>query len=111
MSDLTGQIILFAVAPVSAVIALLFAFGFYKKMMKLSEGTERMVEIAEAVRQGARAYIKQQYKIVAIFFIIAALFLAFLSFVLGVQSPWTPFAFLTGGFFSGLCGFICLVTA
>jgi len=111
MSDVTAHTLLFVIAPVSAVIALLFAFGFYKKMMKLSEGTEKMVEIAEAVRQGARAYIKQQYKIVAIFFVIAALFLAFLSFVLGVQSPWTPFAFLTGGFFSGLCGFIGLVTA
>lgn len=111
MSDVTAHTLLFVIAPVSAVIALAFAFGFYKKMMKLSEGTEKMVEIAEAVRQGARAYIKQQYKIVAIFFVIAALFLAFLSFVLGVQSPWTPFAFLTGGFFSGLCGFIGMVTA
>jgi K(+)-stimulated pyrophosphate-energized sodium pump len=111
MSDVTAHTLLFVIAPVSAVIALVFALGFYKKMMKLSEGTEKMVEIAEAVRQGARAYIKQQYKIVAIFFVIAALFLAFLSFVLGVQSPWTPFAFLTGGFFSGLCGFIGLVTA
>ncbi|MGD2088353.1 MAG: sodium-translocating pyrophosphatase [Candidatus Aminicenantes bacterium] len=111
MTDVTAHTLLFVIAPVSAVIALAFAFGFYKKMMKLSEGTEKMVEIAEAVRQGARAYIKQQYKIVAIFFVIAALFLAFLSFVLGVQSPWTPFAFLTGGFFSGLCGFIGLVTA
>lgn len=111
MSDVTAHTLLFVIAPVSAVIALVFALGFYKKMMKLSEGTEKMVEIAEAVRQGARAYIKQQYKIVAIFFVIAALFLAFLSFVLGVQSAWTPFAFLTGGFFSGLCGFIGMVTA
>ena len=111
MTDVTAQILLFATAPVLAIIGLLFAFIFYKKMIKLPEGTEKMVEIAEAVRQGARAYIKQQYKIVAIFFVIAALFLAFLSFVLGVQSPWTPFAFLTGGFFSGLCGFIGLVAA
>jgi K(+)-stimulated pyrophosphate-energized sodium pump len=103
--------ILFVIAPVSAVVALFFAFVFYKKVMKLSEGTEKMVEIAEAVRQGARAYLKQQYKIVAIFFVIAALFLAFLSFILGVQSPWTPFAFLTGGFFSGLAGFIGMITA
>ena len=103
--------ILFLIAPVSAVIALIFAFGFYKKIMKLSEGTDKMVEIAEAVRQGARAYLRQQYKIVIIFFFIAALFLAFLSFVLGVQSPWTPFAFLTGGFFSGLSGFFGMITA
>jgi K(+)-stimulated pyrophosphate-energized sodium pump len=103
--------ILFLIAPVSAVIALIFAFGFYKNIMKLSEGTEKMAEIAEAVRQGARAYLRQQYKIVIIFFFIAALFLAFLSFVLGVQSPWTPFAFLTGGFFSGLSGFFGMITA
>jgi K(+)-stimulated pyrophosphate-energized sodium pump len=92
-------------------VALIFAFWFYKKIMKLSEGTKEMVEIAEAVRQGARAYIRQQYKIVFIFFIIAALFLAFLSYVLKVQSPWTPFAFLTGGFFSALSGFFGLITA
>ncbi len=106
-----ADIILFSIAPISALIALVFAYGFYKKIMKLSEGTEQMVEIAEAVRKGARAYIKQQYKIVIIFFFIAALFLAFLSFILKVQSPWTPFAFLTGGFFSGLAGFIGMTTA
>jgi K(+)-stimulated pyrophosphate-energized sodium pump len=103
--------ILFVMAPVSAVIALLFAFGFYKKIMKLSEGTEKMIEIAEAVRQGAKAYLRQQYKIVGIFFFIAAVFLAVLSYVLKIQSPWTPFAFLTGGFFSGLAGFIGMITA
>jgi K(+)-stimulated pyrophosphate-energized sodium pump len=106
-----AQTLLFGIAPVSAVIALLFAFGFYKKIMKLSEGTDKMVEIAEAVRQGAKAYLKQQYKIVGIFFVIAAVFLAFLAFVLKVQSAWTPFAFLTGGFFSGLAGFIGMITA
>ncbi|MCP5105729.1 MAG: sodium-translocating pyrophosphatase [bacterium] len=106
-----ANMILFLIAPISAVIALIFALGFYKKIMKLSEGTDAMVEIAEAVRQGARAYLRQQYKIVIIFFFIAALFLAFLSFVLKVQSPWTPFAFLTGGFFSGLSGFFGMITA
>jgi len=106
-----SKLLVFSIAPISAIIALIFAYLFYKKVMKLSEGTERMVEIAEAVRQGARAYLRQQYKIVIIFFIIAAAFLAFLSFVLHVQSPWTPFAFLTGGFFSGLAGFIGMTTA
>ena len=105
------NIIIFSIAPVSAIIALAFAYGFYRNVMKLSEGNEKMVEIAEAVRKGAKAYIKQQYKIVAIFFFFAALFLVFLSFVLKVQSPWTPFAFLTGGFFSGLAGFIGMTTA
>lgn len=103
--------LLFLSAPISAIVALAFAYFFYKKVMKLSEGDERMVEIAQAVRDGAKAYIKQQYKIVAIFFFIAALFLAFLSYILKVQSPWTPFAFLTGGFFSGLSGFIGMTTA
>jgi len=106
-----SNLLVFSIAPITAIIALVFAYLFYKKIMKLSEGTERMVEIAEAVRQGARAYLRQQYKIVIIFFIIAAAFLAFLSFVLHVQSLWTPFAFLTGGFFSGLSGFIGMTTA
>jgi len=79
--------------------------------MKLPEGNEKMVEIAEAVRQGARAYLRQQYKVVAKFFIVAAVFLAILAFVLKVQSKWTPFAFLTGGFFSALSGFIGMTTA
>jgi K(+)-stimulated pyrophosphate-energized sodium pump len=105
------NIIVFSIAPVSAIIALAFAYGFYRSVLKLSEGNEKMVEIAEAVRKGARAYIKQQYKIVVIFFFFAALFLVFLSFVLKVQSLWTPFAFLTGGFFSGLAGFIGMTTA
>ncbi len=103
--------IVFSIAPISAVIALVFAFIFYKKIMKLSEGTETMIEIAEAVRKGARAYLRQQYKIVIIFFFIAAVFLAFLSYVLKVQSALTPFAFLTGGFFSGLSGFFGMITA
>ncbi len=103
--------LLFLIAPAAAVVALFFAYFFYRNIMKLSEGTERMVEIAEAVRKGARAYLKQQYKIVIIFFGIAFVFLGFLSFGLGVQSKWTPFAFLTGGFFSGLAGFIGMVTA
>ncbi len=103
--------LVFALAPLAAVIALIFAYGFYKKTMSLSEGTEAMVEIADAVRKGARAYLRQQYKIVAVFFVIAAAFLAFLSYVLKVQSPWTPFAFLTGGFFSALSGFIGMTSA
>jgi len=106
-----NNFLLFLIAPVAAVIALIFAYFFYRNIMKLSEGTERMIEIAEAVRKGARAYLKQQYKIVLIFFGIAFVFLVFLSFGLGVQSKWTPFAFLTGGFFSGLAGFIGMITA
>ena len=105
------NILLFGIAPVSAAIALLFAYLFYRQIMKLPEGNEKMIEIAEAVRRGARAYLRQQYKVVAVFFVVAAIFLAFLSYVLKVQSPWTPFAFLTGGFFSALAGFIGMTTA
>ena len=79
--------------------------------MKESEGTPRMKEIAEHVRQGAMAYLKQQYKVVIIVFLILACFFAFLAYGLGVQNHWVPLAFLTGGFFSGLAGFIGMKTA
>jgi len=102
---------MFLLAPISALVALLFAFLFYKNTMQKPEGTERMIFIAQAVRKGAFVYLTQQYKIVAVFFVITSLFIAFLSFGLHVQSAWTPFAFLTGGFFSGLAGFIGMKTA
>ncbi len=102
---------IFWVAPVSAALALVFAFFFYKNVMKAEEGTDTMKEIAEAVRVGAKAYLSQQYKVVAIFFIITSGFLAFLAYGLHVQSGWTPFAFLTGGFFSALSGYIGMTTA
>ncbi len=97
--------------PVASVIALAFAWYFFRQMKKQSEGTERMKEIARYVRDGAMAYLKQQYKVVIIVFIVLALFFAFLAFGLGVQNRWVPFAFLTGGFFSGLAGFIGMKTA
>ncbi len=98
-------------APLGAVIALLFAFIFYRTMIKSSEGTDKMKDIAASVRSGARAYLKQQYKVVTWFFVLAFIFFIFISFVLKVQSKWVPFAFLTGGFFSGLCGFLGMKTA
>ncbi|MCX6355731.1 MAG: sodium-translocating pyrophosphatase [Candidatus Aureabacteria bacterium] len=113
----TGQIgaqklpVIFLIAPLASIAALVCARYFYKSMMKCPEGTDRMKEIASYVRSGARAYIRQQYKVVAICFVFAAVFFAFLAFGLHVQSKWVPFAFLTGGFFSGLCGFIGLKTA
>ncbi len=102
---------MFFLAPLSAVLALIFAFIFYKNAMTKPEGTDRMIYIASAVRKGAGAYLGQQYKIVAVFFVLTSLFIAFLSFGLHVQSAWTPFAFLTGGFFSGLAGYIGMKTA
>ncbi|OFY41503.1 MAG: sodium-translocating pyrophosphatase [Bacteroidetes bacterium GWF2_40_14] len=103
--------ILFYFVPVAALVALVFAYYFFKQMMKESEGTDTMKEIADHVRKGAMAYLKQQYKVVVIVFIIISLFFAFMAYGLGVQNPWVPFAFLTGGFFSGLAGFIGMKTA
>ena len=102
---------LFYFVPVAAVIALLFAWIFFRQMMKESEGTPTMKEIAQYVREGAMAYLKQQYKVVIIVFAVLAVFFAILAYGFGVQNPWVPFAFLTGGFFSGLAGFVGMKTA
>lgn len=96
--------------PIAAVIAIAFAFYLYQSMMKLSEGNKKMVEIAQAVREGAMAYLKSQYKVVSIIFVILFAIFLLLSF-LKLQNPIVPYAFLTGGLFSGLCGFIGMKTA
>lgn len=97
--------------PLSSIVALGFAWAFYKQMLTTDEGTPRMCEIAAHVRKGAMAYLKQQYKVVFIAFIVLALLFAFMAYVLKVQNPWVPFAFLTGGLFSGLAGFFGMKTA
>ena len=102
---------LFYFVPAAAVIALLFAWIFFRQMMKESEGTVTMKEIAQYVREGAMAYLKQQYKVVIIVFAVLAALFAVLAYGFGVQNPWVPFAFLTGGFFSGLAGFVGMKTA
>ena len=102
---------LFYAVPCASVLALLFAFIFYRQMKKQDEGTPTMKQIAQYVREGAMAYLKQQYKVVVIVFAIMAVFFAVLAYVFKVQNPWVPFAFLTGGFFSGLAGFIGMKTA
>ena len=102
---------LFYLVPAGAVIALLFAWIFFRQMMKESEGTPTMKEIAQYVREGAMAYLKQQYKVVIIVFAVLAVLFAVLAYGFGVQNPWVPFAFLTGGFFSGLAGFVGMKTA
>ncbi|MCI2108799.1 MAG: sodium-translocating pyrophosphatase [Bacteroidales bacterium] len=102
---------LFYLVPVASIIALFFAWLFYHQMKKESEGTPTMKEIAQYVREGAMAYLKQQYKVVLIVFIILAIFFAILAYGFHVQNPWVPFAFLTGGFFSGLAGYIGMRTA
>ena len=101
---------LFYLVPAAAVIALLFAYIFFRQMMRESEGTATMKQIAQFVREGAMAYLKQQYKIVIIVFAVLAVLFAVLAYF-GVQNPWVPFAFLTGGLFSGLAGFIGMKTA
>ena len=102
---------LFYAVPVASIIALVFAYIFYSKMKKEDEGTPTMKQIAQYVREGAMAYLKQQYKIGVIVFIVLAVFFAILAYGFHVQNTWVPFAFLTGGFFSGLAGFIGMRTA
>jgi K(+)-stimulated pyrophosphate-energized sodium pump len=94
----------------ASVVALGFAFYFFKQMMRQSEGTDLMKKIAKHVRDGAMAYLKQQYKVVTIVFIVLALIFALMAYF-GLQNNWVPFAFLTGGFFSGLAGFFGMKTA
>ncbi|MGM9803569.1 MAG: sodium-translocating pyrophosphatase [Muribaculaceae bacterium] len=101
----------FWLVPAASIVALGMAWYFFKTMMKSDEGTPRMKEIAEYVRKGAMAYLKQQYKVVLIVFIILAIVFSFMAYVLNVQNPWVPFAFLTGGLFSGLAGFFGMKTA
>ncbi len=98
------------IAPIGSLLALGFAFYFYKKMMEAPEGTEKMIEIARHVREGAYAYLFRQYSVVTLVFIILLAIFAFLAYK-GVQNPFVPVAFLTGGFFSGLCGFLGMKTA
>ena len=101
----------FWLVPIASVVALSMAWYFFKSMMTADEGTPRMREIAGHVRRGAMAYLKQQYKVVGIVFIVLAVIFSFMAYVLKMQNPWVPFAFLTGGFFSGLAGFFGMKTA
>ena len=101
----------FWLVPVASVVALSMAYLFFRSMMSADEGTPRMREIAGHVRRGAMAYLKQQYKVVLIVFIVLAVIFSIMAYGFGVQNPWVPFAFLTGGFFSGLAGFFGMKTA
>ncbi|MFC2139058.1 sodium-translocating pyrophosphatase [Bacteroidota bacterium] len=102
---------LFWLVPIGSTAALIFAWIFFKQMMKQDEGTERMIAIASHVRKGAMAYLRQQYKVVTLFFVVLTILFSVLAYVVEVQNPWVPFAFLTGGFFSGLAGFFGMKTA
>ena len=103
--------LVFWLIPIASIVALGMAWYFFRTMMKEDEGTDRMKEIAEYVRKGAMAYLKQQYKVVTAVFVVLAIVFAFMAYVLKVQNPWVPFAFLTGGLFSGLAGFFGMKTA
>ncbi len=100
----------FWLVPVCSVLALVFAWIFFKQMMKESEGTDKMIEIAQHVREGAMAYLTRQYKVVGMVFVVMLILFTILAYM-GVQNPFVPIAFLTGGFFSGLCGFLGMKTA
>ena len=103
--------LLFYIVPAASLVALFFAWYFFRQMMKESEGNVTMKEIAQYVRDGAMAYLRQQYKVVTIVFVVLAVFFAILAYGFHIQNPWVPFAFLTGGFFSGLAGFVGMKTA
>jgi K(+)-stimulated pyrophosphate-energized sodium pump len=102
--------IVWLIAPISALSALAFAIFFYKKVMAAPQGSEKMIQIAAYVRQGAYAYLFRQYGVVSLVFLALVIIFAVLAF-LKVQNPFVPVAFLTGGFFSGLCGFLGMKTA
>ncbi len=102
---------LFYFVPAASLVALFFAWLFYHQMKKEDEGTPTMREIAQYVREGAMAYLRQQYKVVGIVFVVLALLFSILAFGFGMQNKWVPFAFLTGGFFSALAGYIGMRTA
>jgi len=98
------------IAPCGAVMALAFAWIFFREVVAANEGDERMKEIAAYVTTGAMAYLKRQYKVVAIFFVVASAVLCVMG-IIGVQHQIVFLAFLTGGFFSGLCGWLGMKTA
>ncbi len=102
---------LFWFVPAASATGLLFAYIFYKQMKRKDEGTEAMKKIATYVRRGAMSYLKQQYKVVALIFACLVILFAIMAFGFGIQNPWVPVAFLTGGFFSALSGYFGMKTA
>mgnify|MGYP000378107556 CR=1 FL=1 len=102
---------LFWIVPIASLLALVLAWYFYKQMMLESEGTPTMEKIASYVRQGAMSYLKQQYKVVGLVFLGLVILFSIMAYGFNLQNPWVPIAFLTGGFFSGLSGFLGMKTA
>ena len=110
-SDTVVIPVLWWIAPAASVMALVCAYLFYRQVKNAPDGDEKMREIAAAVREGAYAYLRRQYKVVAVFFVVASALLFVMGWVFHVQSKIVFVAFLTGGFFSGLCGFFGMKTA
>lgn len=102
---------IFWIVPAAAVVALGFAYFFYRQMMKASEGTEKMKTIAQFVREGAMSYLKQQYKVVGIVFLCMVVVFSIMAYGFDMQNPWVPIAFLSGGFFSAFAGYLGMKTA
>ena len=102
---------LFWLVPISSVLALLFAWYFYKQLIKTDEGTPQMKKIALYVRRGAMSYFRKHYKVVGLVFLVLVILFSIMAFGFGVQNKWVPVAFLTGGFFSGLSGYLGMKTA
>lgn len=112
MRDRIAQVpLLWYVVPVASVLALVTAFLLHRRMLRYSAGSERMRKIASYVRTGAMTYLKQQYKIIGITFLILTAILIVVAFVFHAQSGWVPLAFLMGGSFSALAGFLGMNTA
>ena len=102
---------MFWLVPVSSILALMLALFFYRQMKRESEGTPLMQKIASHVRKGAMSYLRQQYKVVTAVFVCLVILFSIMAYGFGVQNPWVPVAFLTGGFFSGLSGYLGMKTA
>ncbi len=101
----------FWIAPLAAIVAMLFAWRFYREMQAEDEGNETMRTIGGHVRTGAMAYLRQQYKIMLVVFALVAGIFAVLAYGLGIQNPWLPVTFVFGGFFSALAGYFGMQTA
>jgi K(+)-stimulated pyrophosphate-energized sodium pump len=110
-SILRMETYLFWIVPIASLLALVLAWYFYKQMMRESEGTPTMEKIALYVRQGAMSYLKQQYKVVGMVFLGLVILFSVMAYGFHLQNAWVPVAFLTGGFFSGLSGFLGMKTA
>ncbi len=106
----TEEYIFWALLLAASLLALFFAFKFFREMKQADPGTPRMVEIADYVTTGARAYLKQQYLVVSIFFVVVFGLLLVARWA-GIQQYWVPFAFLTGGIWSAVAGYIGMTTA